>query len=110
MTPDFERMAFINLAHHVDNSRIFYIKDKNVFYMTHVTLQEIRPHEANLLKMSVHIFSIIKDCPSNVNLTFGYPKDTLSKRQKKRLESLLNDEDQDITIHRISQWLTLLLN
>ena len=104
---DVENLAFINLCHGIDNTRL-YRMDK-VLYCYTVDRYAIKPFETKCAReMAQHLFNVLECCIGEVNLNFGYPKGMLGKKQKKKLKHLLNDDNQDITENRLVQWVMLL--
>ncbi len=105
MTAEFSNLPFINLTHDILTSRI-YKRDKTLFIFT-ASLTELIPFGTDsIFEMSKYVMGLLQPCLSHINLHFGFPKGSLTKKQHNKLDGLLKETilDQKILI----RYLTLL--
>ena len=102
---DFSNLPFINLTHDILTSRI-YKRNGSLFVFT-ASLTELIPYGSDsIFEMSKYIMGLLEPCLSHINLHFGYPKGSLSKKQHNKLNGLLKETELDQKV--LIRFITLL--
>ena len=102
---NFSNLPFININHDILVSRI-YKKDNMLFCMT-ASLDQLMPLGTDsIYEMSKYVMGLLEKCKSPVNLLFGFPEGSLTKKQKNKLEGLLREKEIDQKV--LIRYITLL--
>lgn len=101
-------LDFINIAHGIDNTRIY--KAEGVFFCYTATVSEIIPFSCLTVKdMTEHIIKILDLSWGDVNLSLNYQKGTYNKKKIQKLNNLLKLGDVEVNIKTIQKWILFLL-
>jgi len=60
----------------------------------------------SIYEMSKYVMGLLEPCKSPINLLFGYPEGSLTKKQKNKLEALLREREIDQKV--LIRYITLL--
>ena len=102
---EFSNLPFIHINHDIIVSRI-YKKDKMLFCMTACLDEMIPLGSDSIYEMSKYVMGLLEPCKSPINLLFGYPEGSLTKKQKNKLEALLREREIDQKV--LIRYITLL--
>jgi hypothetical protein len=96
---------FINIAHGVDNTRI-YRKHQELFSYT-ATITDIIPFATmKAHEMVNHLDKMMINSWGEINLTFNYRQGTINKKKKHKLDVLLGIKEIDSKI--LLRWIMML--
>ena len=107
-------LDFINIAHGIDNTRI-YKKDKELFCYT-VNLESIIPFSTlKAANMASHINQILLESWGDINLMLNYKRGTYNKKKMKKLRTMLEyekclseDEKDTVSEKELLKWIMFL--
>ena len=102
---NFSNLPFIHINHDIIVSRI-YKKDKMLFCMTACLDEMIPLGSDSIFEMSKYVMGLLQKCKSPINLLFGYPEGSLTKKQKNKLDGLLREKEIDQKV--LIRYITLL--
>ena len=102
---EFSNLPFIHINHDIIVSRI-YKKDRMLFCMTACLDQMIPLGSDSIFEMSKYVMSLLEPCKSPINLLFGYPEGSLTKKQKNKLDGLIREREIDQKV--LIRYITLL--
>jgi len=104
---DLVGLDFINIAHGINNTRVY--RTKGEFFCYTATVDELLPFSTiKAVNMACHLYKMIKDSWGEVNLCLNYKKGSYSKKKMKKLKKLLGEEI-DISEVELLKWVTLLM-
>jgi hypothetical protein len=99
-------LDFINIAHGIQNTRIYKIKKE--FFAYTATATEIIPFiSTDVQSVANHIMEILEDSWGHINLSLNYKQGTYNKRKMKKLNALLGECDVDVIT--IKKWVIFLI-
>ena len=102
---NFSNLPFININHDILVSRIY--KKNNMLFCITASLDQLMPLGTDsIYEMSKYIMGLLESCKSPINLLFGYPEGSLTKKQKQKLDGLLRETEIDQKV--LIRYITLL--
>ena len=100
-------LDFINIAHGIDNTRVYRVKDE--FYCYTSTIEEIIPFGCKkAINMAKHLNETLKNSWGEINLTLNYKQGSYNKKKMKRLNRLLGEGLTDVNEKELLKWLMFL--
>jgi hypothetical protein len=101
-------LDFINIAHSIDNTRIYRMEGK--FFCYTATITEIIPFSClTVVEMAEHIMKMIESSWGDISLYLAYKQNSYNKRKMKKLNNLLKEGDVDISVESIKKWIVFLI-
>ena len=96
---------FLNVVHNINNTRLYRMENELFCYTA--TRSEIQPYATTSIRdMAKYLLEKVSDEQCEVNLMFGYAKNSLSKNKQKKLKALLKCSDLDM--NTFIRWVSLL--
>ena len=104
---DLVGLDFINIAHGIENTRIY--RNKGEFFCYTATIEALKPFSTTRAKnMARHLSEVLKDTWGEINLALNYRKGTYSKKKMKKLNKML-ESDTEPTEDELLKWVMMLL-
>lgn len=103
---DLDGIDFINIAHGLNNTRVY--KVRNELFCYTATPDLIQPFTTTkAANMAQHLYEEIKNSWGDVDLCLNYRQGSYSKKKMKKLNKLLSN-DTEPTKNELLKWIMML--